>query len=135
MASGKYTYEPDDEDREPFDIEWLFDGDLKDDEKERFDQHIEAAGEKAAEYLFDALDIGEHIKLESVQLRLPRWEIPKLTVWLRIPAGYISEDDDEPDAAEKVKQRKAFSQHNAVHHERTFVKGRTFPLKIDVRPF
>lgn len=134
MAYGTYEYDPDDS-ALSFEIEWTDPGpsERQDDKHER---HLKATAEKAAKYIEPVLDIGEYWTLDHVELRLGSWETPMLRAWFRGPPGYLTEESDDPDAAEKVRQRKEFyEEHNTVHDERIGVDGHFSDLKIDVRQF
>lgn len=130
MTSGNHTYES--EHGIDFEIDWVAPGDPP----ENHDRLLDALGEEVAPLLRAALEVGKHWKLEDVRLRLGFWTKPSCIVWLTGPPGYLDEDSDEPDAAEKVAQRKEFYRnHNQVHDTRIIVDGRPYEVKIDVRQF
>lgn len=123
--SGDYEYEGDDL---SFTIDWWADGGY-DDPPAQHKRLLEALGEQVEPLIVDALDIGDHIRLEDVELRLSYWNRPDAKVWFRIPGGYV-------DSNEEAEQRQAFNRgHNHVHSENLYVDGRHFPVDIDVRPF
>lgn len=134
MTSDTYTYDGGD-DHPTFDIEWYAEGDIGT-QQEQHERLLEATAKKVAPHLQAALDIGEHIKLESVNLRLTHWQKPDVKVWLLAPPGYLTEDQDDPDAAAKVAQRKEFYQeHNTVHDATLYVDSNWYEIDIDVRQF
>lgn len=137
MTSGLYTYDGGDDDDHPtFDIDWYAEGDIGSTRQEQHERLLEATAKKVAPKLQAALDIGEHIKLESVRLRLTHWQKPDVKVWFLAPPGYLTEDHDDPDAAEKVAQRKEFyREHNSATEETLYVDSNWYDITIDVRQF